>query len=49
MFAMSLKPTFVEKILQNQRSDPYLIGVKEEVESKKVTNFEVCFKGVITF
>ena len=46
---MSLKPTLVERIIQSQRSDPYLIGVKKKVESKKVTNFEVSSKGVITF
>ena len=36
-------------IIQSQRSDPYLIGVNEEVDSKKVTNFEVSSNGVITF
>ena len=31
------------------KSDPYLIGVNDEVNSKKVTNFEVSSNGVITF
>ena len=46
---MSLKPTLLERIMQCQRSDPYLIGVNDEVNSKKVTNFEVSSNGVITF
>ena len=49
LFAMSLKPTLLERIMQSQRSEPYLIGVNEEVDSKKVTNFEVSSNGVITF
>ena len=49
LFAMSIKPTLLEKIIQSQRFNPYLISVKEEVELKKVTNFEVSSKGVITF
>ena len=49
LFSMSLKLTLVEKIIQSQRSDPYLISVKEEVESKKVINFEVTSKDVLTF
>ena len=49
LFAMSLKPTLLERIMQCQRSDPYLIGVNDEVNSKKVTNFEVSSNGVITF
>ena len=35
--------------MQCQRSDPYLIGVNDEVNSTKVTNFEVSSNGVITF
>ena len=46
---MFLKPTLLERIMQSQRSDPYLIGVNEEVDSKKVTNFEVSSNSVITF
>ena len=49
LFAMSLKPTLLERIIQCQRSDPYLIGVNDEVNSKKVTNFKVSSNGVITF
>ena len=49
LFSMSLKPTLLERIMQCQRSDPYLIGVNDEVNSKKVTDFEVSTNGVITF
>ena len=49
LFAMSLKPTLLERIMQCQRSDPYLIGVNDEVNSKKVTKFKVSSNGIITF
>ena len=32
LFAMSLKPTLVKRVIQSQRSDPYLISMKEVVE-----------------
>ena len=48
LFAM-IEPTLLERIKQGQIIDPYLVGVKDEVESKKKTDFEVSTIGVITF
>ena len=47
--AMSLQPTLLERIKQNQLSDQYLNHVKDEVESKKSKEFEVSTDGVTTF
>ena len=49
LFAMTIEPTLLERIKQGQIIDPYLVGVKDEIESKKKTNFEVSTVGVITF
>ena len=47
--AMSLQPTLLEKIKQNQLSDPYLSRVKVDVELKKRVDFELSSGGVIVF
>ena len=47
--AMSLQPTLLEKIKQNQLSDPYLSRVKVDVELKKRADFQLSPDGVIVF
>ena len=47
--AMSLQPTLLEKIKQNQLSDPYLSRVKVDVELKKRADFQLSPDGVIIF
>ena len=49
LFAMTIEPTLLERIKQSQIIDSYLVGVKDEVESKKKIDFEVSTMGVITF
>ena len=46
---MSLQPTLLERIKQNQLSDQYLNRAKDEVESNKSKVFELSIDGVITF
>ena len=47
--AMSLQPTLLEKIKQNQLSDPYLSRVKVDVELKKRADFGLSPDGFIVF
>ena len=49
LLAMSLQPTLLEKIKQNQLSDPYLSRVKVDVELKKRADFQLSPDGVIVF
>ena len=46
---MSLQPTILERIKQNQLSDQYLNRAKDEVESNKSKVFVLSIDGVITF
>ena len=46
---LSLKPTLLEKIKEDQFSDPYLSRVKEEVESGKRTDFTLSTEGILKF
>ena len=47
--ALSLMPTLLEKIKENQFSDPYLSRLKEEVESGKRTDFALSTEGILKF